>query len=182
MTTISTEEFALDLEGDPCDEPSAADCELFVADPVRARLADLGGRVIRRTLSDMMPEANPTLSHSYGRAYRFTEHDFASSFWFQPADGTRALRLVIPAPFLEAIELSWAACDALRTDRVIITAQAPRSTVVPGRCDGTLVAIALTAPEDFGRDVTMVTDAYPRNRARSYWPERFALLGPLVQL
>lgn len=182
MTTISTEEFALDFEGNPCDEPSAADCELFIADPVRARLADLGGGVIRRTLSDMMPEVDPTLSHSYGRAYRFTEHDFAGSFWFQPADATRALRLVIPAPFLEAIELSWAACDALASDRVIVMSQAPKSPVVPGRCDGTLVAIALTAPEDFGQNVTVVTDAYPRNTERSYWPERFVLLGPLVEL
>jgi hypothetical protein len=182
MTIISTEECALDFEGDPCDEPTEAECELYIGDRLRARLAELGGRVIRQTLSGMMPEADPTLSYAYGRAYRFTEHRSASSVWFQPADGTPALRLVIPSPFLEAIELSWAACDALRTDRVIITAEAPGSPVIPGRCDATLVAIALTAPEDFGQNVTVVTDGYPRNTARSYWPEQFTLFGPLVQL
>ncbi len=54
--------------------------------------------------------------------------------------------------------------------------------MVPGRCDATLVAIALTAPEEFGRDVRVVTDGYPRNTARSYWPEQFDLRGPLFQL
>ncbi|MDA8360203.1 MAG: hypothetical protein M0Z95_28770 [Actinomycetota bacterium] len=181
MTAIVIEEVAPDFEGCPS-EPTPAELEMFIADPVRAALAELGGREIRQALWDLMPEIDPSLSYAYGRMRRFVDEDSTSRMWFQPADGSRARRLVIPTPTREALELVWEASDCGPRQRVIITAEIPEGCDVQGRYDAMLVAIALSAPEDFGADVTVVTSGVPYGFPTSWWPERFVLPGPVVQL
>lgn len=181
MTTVTIVEAAPDFEGYPS-EPTPAELEMFVADPLRAALADLGGRAIRKVLWHLMPEVDPTLSHAYGRMWRFVDEDSVSWMWFQPADGSPARRLVIPTPLRDAIELTWAASDCRPRQRVIITADIPEGCDVGGRYDAMLVAIVLSAPEDFGGDVTLVTNGVPYGIPTSYWPERMILSGPVIRL
>jgi hypothetical protein len=182
MTTITTQEVSPAAEDDPCCELADAECEPLIADPLRAALAELGGRAIRQVLWELMPVPDPTLAVSYGRVFKFADHDAASLMWFQPADGSGALHLVIPNAPREAAELTWAACDWPPFDRVVITAQVPEGSAVPGRVDAMLVAVALSVPEDFGCDVTVATNGCPYGILRSHWPERIVLPGPVIEL
>lgn len=172
------------IRADPGEEEEILDVaeppELWVpepCDPLRERIAQIGGRRIADYLAELATFGHPPLRVLYGRfASICGETENSLLVWFQPVGDSPAVRLFVRDPLGYAVEMTEEIlAPAAWLNRVAVVADLVGENPYRELTEGEVMAISLTPVEDFGLGAEIVTSG-------DIFPSRHRLEGPLVEL